>query len=145
MVFSPIWPCSSATTKRGGSLCCLRVVRRVLWETNAFPCPCWLWLVLSYSPPPSPSGTLTITSGHAQYQSVPVYEMKFPDLCVYWVAHEDLSVGSKAEKLRPCWVFRVSLMRINIILEITVRLLFNQMLGTYHLGNGGAVYDLEYL
>ncbi|GAB1299408.1 Protein EFR3 homolog A [Apodemus speciosus] len=34
-------------------------------------------------PPPSPSGTLTVTSGHAQYQSVPVYEMKFPDLCVY--------------------------------------------------------------
>uniref|UniRef100_A0A8C4N2F8 EFR3 homolog A n=1 Tax=Equus asinus asinus TaxID=83772 RepID=A0A8C4N2F8_EQUAS len=40
-------------------------------------------LFFFYSPPPSPSGTLTITSGHAQYQSVPVYEMKFPDLCVY--------------------------------------------------------------
>uniref|UniRef100_A0A7M4EXR8 Protein EFR3 homolog A n=1 Tax=Crocodylus porosus TaxID=8502 RepID=A0A7M4EXR8_CROPO len=34
-------------------------------------------------PPPSPSGTLTVTAGHAHYQSVPVYEMKFPDLCVY--------------------------------------------------------------
>ncbi|XP_044306352.1 protein EFR3 homolog A isoform X2 [Varanus komodoensis] len=34
-------------------------------------------------PPPSPSGTLTITTGHARYQSIPVYEMKFPDLCVY--------------------------------------------------------------
>uniref|UniRef100_A0A8C5YET4 EFR3 homolog A n=1 Tax=Microcebus murinus TaxID=30608 RepID=A0A8C5YET4_MICMU len=40
-------------------------------------------LELTIRPPPSPSGTLTITSGHAQYQSVPVYEMKFPDLCVY--------------------------------------------------------------
>uniref|UniRef100_A0A9L0RXG3 EFR3 homolog A n=1 Tax=Equus caballus TaxID=9796 RepID=A0A9L0RXG3_HORSE len=40
-------------------------------------------LELTVRPPPSPSGTLTITSGHAQYQSVPVYEMKFPDLCVY--------------------------------------------------------------
>nr|KAF6426246.1 EFR3-like protein A [Molossus molossus] len=40
-------------------------------------------LELTIRPPPSPSGTLTMTSGHAQYQSVPVYEMKFPDLCVY--------------------------------------------------------------
>ncbi|ELK11647.1 Protein EFR3 like protein A [Pteropus alecto] len=40
-------------------------------------------LELTIRPPPSPSGTLTVTSGHAQYQSVPVYEMKFPDLCVY--------------------------------------------------------------
>ncbi|XP_051552966.1 protein EFR3 homolog A-like isoform X2 [Myxocyprinus asiaticus] len=38
---------------------------------------------LTIRPPPSPSGTLTVTSGHTQYQSVPVYEMKFPDLCVY--------------------------------------------------------------
>ncbi|XP_016309033.1 protein EFR3 homolog A-like isoform X4 [Sinocyclocheilus anshuiensis] len=38
---------------------------------------------LTIRPPPSPSGTVTVTSGHAQYQSVPVYEMKFPDLCVY--------------------------------------------------------------
>ncbi|XP_075438067.1 protein EFR3 homolog A isoform X2 [Ascaphus truei] len=40
-------------------------------------------LELTIRPPPSPSGTITITAGHAQYQSVPVYEMKFPDLCVY--------------------------------------------------------------
>ncbi|XP_056599308.1 protein EFR3 homolog A isoform X2 [Triplophysa dalaica] len=38
---------------------------------------------LTIRPPPSPSGTVTVTSGHAQYHSVPVYEMKFPDLCVY--------------------------------------------------------------
>uniref|UniRef100_A0A8C1N421 Protein EFR3 homolog A n=1 Tax=Cyprinus carpio TaxID=7962 RepID=A0A8C1N421_CYPCA len=38
---------------------------------------------LTIRPPPSPSGTVTVTSGHVQYQSVPVYEMKFPDLCVY--------------------------------------------------------------
>uniref|UniRef100_A0A8C9WFQ7 Protein EFR3 homolog A n=1 Tax=Scleropages formosus TaxID=113540 RepID=A0A8C9WFQ7_SCLFO len=38
---------------------------------------------LTIRPPPSPSGTVTITAGHAQYHSVPVYEMKFPDLCVY--------------------------------------------------------------
>ncbi|CAI5778829.1 protein EFR3 homolog A isoform X1 [Podarcis lilfordi] len=40
-------------------------------------------LELTIRPPPSPSGTLTITAGHTHYQSVPVYEMKFPDLCVY--------------------------------------------------------------
>ncbi|XP_019402462.1 PREDICTED: protein EFR3 homolog A [Crocodylus porosus] len=40
-------------------------------------------LELTIRPPPSPSGTLTVTAGHAHYQSVPVYEMKFPDLCVY--------------------------------------------------------------
>ncbi|KAJ1194191.1 hypothetical protein NDU88_003486 [Pleurodeles waltl] len=40
-------------------------------------------LELTIRPPPSPSGTMTITAGHAQYHSVPVYEMKFPDLCVY--------------------------------------------------------------
>lgn len=40
-------------------------------------------LDLTIRPPPSPSGALTITAGHHQYQSVPVYEMKFPDLCVY--------------------------------------------------------------
>nr|XP_056710097.1 protein EFR3 homolog A [Euleptes europaea] len=34
-------------------------------------------------PPPSPSGTTTITAGHVHYQSIPVYEMKLPDLCVY--------------------------------------------------------------
>lgn len=40
-------------------------------------------LELTIRPPPSPSGTLTITAGHPHYHSVPVYEMKFPDLCVY--------------------------------------------------------------
>ncbi|XP_018425481.1 PREDICTED: protein EFR3 homolog A isoform X2 [Nanorana parkeri] len=40
-------------------------------------------LELTIRPPPSPSGTITITAGHAQYHSIPVYEMKFPDLCVY--------------------------------------------------------------
>lgn len=34
-------------------------------------------------PPPSPSGAVSLAAGHAQHQSVPVYEMKFPDLCVY--------------------------------------------------------------
>uniref|UniRef100_A0A3P9ACB3 Protein EFR3 homolog A n=1 Tax=Esox lucius TaxID=8010 RepID=A0A3P9ACB3_ESOLU len=34
-------------------------------------------------PPPSPSGVVSISAGHAQHQSIPVYEMKFPDLCVY--------------------------------------------------------------
>ncbi|XP_072855448.1 protein EFR3 homolog A isoform X2 [Pogona vitticeps] len=34
-------------------------------------------------PPPSPSGTMAVTSGHVHYHSIPVYEMKFPDLCVY--------------------------------------------------------------
>ncbi|CAF94893.1 unnamed protein product, partial [Tetraodon nigroviridis] len=34
-------------------------------------------------PPPSPSGTVSLSAGHGQHQSVPVYEMKFPDLCVY--------------------------------------------------------------
>uniref|UniRef100_W5N4P9 Protein EFR3 homolog A n=1 Tax=Lepisosteus oculatus TaxID=7918 RepID=W5N4P9_LEPOC len=38
---------------------------------------------LTIRPPPSPSGAVTVSAGHAQYQSVPVYEMKFPDLCVY--------------------------------------------------------------
>ncbi|KAI4796992.1 hypothetical protein KUCAC02_026621, partial [Chaenocephalus aceratus] len=36
---------------------------------------------LTIRPPPSPSGVVSISSGHNQ--SVPVYEMKFPDLCVY--------------------------------------------------------------
>uniref|UniRef100_A0A8C6U6U2 Protein EFR3 homolog A n=1 Tax=Neogobius melanostomus TaxID=47308 RepID=A0A8C6U6U2_9GOBI len=31
---------------------------------------------------PSPSG-VNLSTGHPQHQSVPVYEMKFPDLCVY--------------------------------------------------------------
>ncbi|KAJ0012112.1 hypothetical protein NQD34_013087 [Periophthalmus magnuspinnatus] len=37
---------------------------------------------LTIRPPPSPSG-VNLSSGHPQHQSVPVYEMKFPDLCVY--------------------------------------------------------------
>ncbi|MGH0162118.1 UNVERIFIED_CONTAM: hypothetical protein FKN15_055653 [Acipenser sinensis] len=42
-----------------------------------------LLVFLLYRPPPSPSGNVTVTAGHAQCQSIPVYEMKFPDLCVY--------------------------------------------------------------
>ncbi|XP_037131173.1 protein EFR3 homolog A isoform X2 [Syngnathus acus] len=38
---------------------------------------------LTIRPPPSPSGVLSVSSGHTQHQSVPIYEMKFPDLCVY--------------------------------------------------------------
>uniref|UniRef100_A0A665UMZ2 Protein EFR3 homolog A n=1 Tax=Echeneis naucrates TaxID=173247 RepID=A0A665UMZ2_ECHNA len=38
---------------------------------------------LTIRPPPSPSGVVSISTGHTQHQSVPVYEMKFPDLCVY--------------------------------------------------------------
>ncbi|XP_061695052.1 protein EFR3 homolog A [Syngnathoides biaculeatus] len=38
---------------------------------------------LTIRPPPSPSGVVSVSSGHAQHQSVPIYEMKFPDLCVY--------------------------------------------------------------
>ncbi|XP_078143703.1 protein EFR3 homolog A-like [Centroberyx gerrardi] len=38
---------------------------------------------LTIRPPPSPSGVVSISAGHTQHQSVPVYEMKFPDLCVY--------------------------------------------------------------
>uniref|UniRef100_A0A668ART6 EFR3 homolog B n=1 Tax=Myripristis murdjan TaxID=586833 RepID=A0A668ART6_9TELE len=34
-------------------------------------------------PPPSPSGTISSGYGQSQSRSVPVYEMKFPDLCVY--------------------------------------------------------------
>uniref|UniRef100_A0A8C7GTU3 EFR3 homolog B n=1 Tax=Oncorhynchus kisutch TaxID=8019 RepID=A0A8C7GTU3_ONCKI len=34
-------------------------------------------------PPPSPSGTISSGYGQTQSRSVPVYEMKFPDLCVY--------------------------------------------------------------
>lgn len=37
---------------------------------------------LTIRPPPSPSG-VNLSTGHPQHQSVPVYEMKFPDLCVY--------------------------------------------------------------
>ncbi|XP_015233823.1 PREDICTED: protein EFR3 homolog A isoform X2 [Cyprinodon variegatus] len=38
---------------------------------------------LTIRPPPSPSGVVSISAGHTQHPSVPVYEMKFPDLCVY--------------------------------------------------------------
>uniref|UniRef100_A0A3B5L166 EFR3 homolog B n=1 Tax=Xiphophorus couchianus TaxID=32473 RepID=A0A3B5L166_9TELE len=34
-------------------------------------------------PPPSPSGTISLGYGQSQSRSVPIYEMKFPDLCVY--------------------------------------------------------------
>uniref|UniRef100_A0A8C2DBG0 EFR3 homolog Bb (S. cerevisiae) n=1 Tax=Cyprinus carpio TaxID=7962 RepID=A0A8C2DBG0_CYPCA len=38
---------------------------------------------ITIRPPPSPSGTITSSYGQTQSRSVPVYEMKFPDLCVY--------------------------------------------------------------
>ncbi|XP_075454740.1 protein EFR3 homolog B isoform X1 [Ascaphus truei] len=38
---------------------------------------------LTIRPPPSPSGTITAAYGQSQNHSIPVYEMKFPDLCVY--------------------------------------------------------------
>uniref|UniRef100_A0A670HXR2 EFR3 homolog B n=1 Tax=Podarcis muralis TaxID=64176 RepID=A0A670HXR2_PODMU len=38
---------------------------------------------LDRRPPPSPSGTITAAYGQPQSHSIPVYEMKFPDLCVY--------------------------------------------------------------
>ncbi|XP_066532865.1 protein EFR3 homolog B isoform X1 [Hoplias malabaricus] len=38
---------------------------------------------ITIRPPPSPSGTITAGYGQNQSRSVPVYEMKFPDLCVY--------------------------------------------------------------
>ncbi|XP_078413655.1 protein EFR3 homolog B-like [Cetorhinus maximus] len=38
---------------------------------------------ITIRPPPSPSGTITAGFGQTQPRSVPVYEMKFPDLCVY--------------------------------------------------------------
>ncbi|XP_053565490.1 protein EFR3 homolog B isoform X2 [Bombina bombina] len=38
---------------------------------------------LTIRPPPSPSGTITAAYGQPQSHSIPVYEMKFPDLCVY--------------------------------------------------------------
>uniref|UniRef100_A0A8C7XRE4 EFR3 homolog Bb (S. cerevisiae) n=1 Tax=Oryzias sinensis TaxID=183150 RepID=A0A8C7XRE4_9TELE len=40
-------------------------------------------LFLSFRPPPSPSGTISSGYGQTQSRSVPIYEMKFPDLCVY--------------------------------------------------------------
>uniref|UniRef100_A0A8C5HD40 EFR3 homolog Bb n=2 Tax=Gouania willdenowi TaxID=441366 RepID=A0A8C5HD40_GOUWI len=41
-----------------------------------------LWQVF-FLPPPSPSGTISSGYGQSQSRSVPIYEMKFPDLCVY--------------------------------------------------------------
>uniref|UniRef100_A0A3B3RSJ2 EFR3 homolog B n=1 Tax=Paramormyrops kingsleyae TaxID=1676925 RepID=A0A3B3RSJ2_9TELE len=38
---------------------------------------------ITIRPPPSPSGTIGPGYGQTQSRSVPVYEMKFPDLCVY--------------------------------------------------------------
>ncbi|XP_053316713.1 protein EFR3 homolog B [Spea bombifrons] len=38
---------------------------------------------LTIRPPPSPSGTITAAYGQTPNHSIPVYEMKFPDLCVY--------------------------------------------------------------
>ncbi|XP_037668987.1 protein EFR3 homolog B isoform X1 [Choloepus didactylus] len=38
---------------------------------------------ITIRPPPSPSGTITAAYGQPQTHSIPVYEMKFPDLCVY--------------------------------------------------------------
>ncbi|KAI5615100.1 protein EFR3-like B isoform X1, partial [Silurus asotus] len=38
---------------------------------------------ITIRPPPSPSGTITASYGQTQTRSVPIYEMKFPDLCVY--------------------------------------------------------------
>ncbi|XP_044306296.1 protein EFR3 homolog B isoform X5 [Varanus komodoensis] len=38
---------------------------------------------ITIRPPPSPSGTVTAAYGQPQAHSIPVYEMKFPDLCVY--------------------------------------------------------------
>ncbi|XP_062857544.1 protein EFR3 homolog B isoform X2 [Trichomycterus rosablanca] len=38
---------------------------------------------ITIRPPPSPSGTITASYGQTQSRSVPIYEMKFPDLCVY--------------------------------------------------------------
>uniref|UniRef100_A0A3Q3WZE7 EFR3 homolog B n=1 Tax=Mola mola TaxID=94237 RepID=A0A3Q3WZE7_MOLML len=39
--------------------------------------------LFSFRPPPSPSGTISSGYGQSQSPSVPIYEMKFPDLCVY--------------------------------------------------------------
>ncbi|XP_036398549.1 protein EFR3 homolog B [Megalops cyprinoides] len=38
---------------------------------------------ITIRPPPSPSGSISAGQGQSQRRSVPVYEMKFPDLCVY--------------------------------------------------------------
>uniref|UniRef100_A0A8C6SRJ7 EFR3 homolog Bb (S. cerevisiae) n=1 Tax=Neogobius melanostomus TaxID=47308 RepID=A0A8C6SRJ7_9GOBI len=38
---------------------------------------------ITIRPPPSPSGTISSGYGQTQSRSIPIYEMKFPDLCVY--------------------------------------------------------------
>ncbi|XP_077949315.1 protein EFR3 homolog B isoform X7 [Gasterosteus aculeatus] len=38
---------------------------------------------ITIRPPPSPSGTISSGYGQSQSRSIPIYEMKFPDLCVY--------------------------------------------------------------
>ncbi|XP_056283912.1 protein EFR3 homolog B isoform X3 [Pseudoliparis swirei] len=38
---------------------------------------------ITIRPPPSPSGNISSGYGQSQSRSVPIYEMKFPDLCVY--------------------------------------------------------------
>uniref|UniRef100_A0AAV2KBN8 Protein EFR3 homolog B n=1 Tax=Knipowitschia caucasica TaxID=637954 RepID=A0AAV2KBN8_KNICA len=38
---------------------------------------------ITIRPPPSPSGTISSGFGQTQSRSIPIYEMKFPDLCVY--------------------------------------------------------------
>ncbi|XP_077566890.1 protein EFR3 homolog B [Stigmatopora nigra] len=38
---------------------------------------------ITIRPPPSPSGTISSGFGQNQTRSIPIYEMKFPDLCVY--------------------------------------------------------------
>uniref|UniRef100_A0A8D3BSS2 EFR3 homolog Bb n=1 Tax=Scophthalmus maximus TaxID=52904 RepID=A0A8D3BSS2_SCOMX len=52
---------------------------------------CWMMKMMmmtvcflfTFRPPPSPSGTISSGYGQTQSRSVPIYEMKFPDLCVY--------------------------------------------------------------
>lgn len=51
--------------------------------TREPPSHAFLLHVLLPRPPPSPSGTITAAYGQPQNHSIPVYEMKFPDLCVY--------------------------------------------------------------
>uniref|UniRef100_A0A674B455 EFR3 homolog B n=2 Tax=Salmoninae TaxID=504568 RepID=A0A674B455_SALTR len=65
--------------------CGARVKKYIILPHNTFP----MFLMMKFSlsalprPPPSPSGTISSGYGQTQSRSVPVYEMKFPDLCVY--------------------------------------------------------------
>lgn len=43
----------------------------------------FIFFLCLFRPPPSPSGTISSGYGQSQSRSVPIYEMKFPDLCVY--------------------------------------------------------------